>query len=71
MQSLTRAASQWHEAQEDLRAIGLDVCETNMNWWLNATPDERRWWRGDVIEVGRDGWPDGYPRQGAGEAAPE
>lgn len=45
--TLMQAVELQRRAQSELRAIGLDVCDTNERWWLALSANERRFWKGE------------------------
>jgi hypothetical protein len=45
MMTIAQALGQVTKAVADLRAAGLDVHETNINWWLTLPESQRRQWR--------------------------
>jgi hypothetical protein len=60
MMTLYQAVDELRRAKDDLRFAGLDACDQNVNWWLALPAVERRWWRGEEVELGDfGGYPDG------------
>jgi hypothetical protein len=44
MQTIAQIYEQVTQAARDLRANGLEPCETNVRWWLSLPESQRREW---------------------------